>query len=124
MAVGANRALRLYRSAAVRERGNGNELRARIAEAFALWLLGKQRESKLVMRGVFTHLPLTRSRLRIYAELISSIIDGAHTFTGADPLPVEDEMYANGWGGLARLARSILAASRAAPEARKKRATG
>jgi tetratricopeptide (TPR) repeat protein len=125
MAVEANRALRLYRSAAVRERGNGNALRARIAEAFSLWLLGKERESKHVMRSVFTHLPLTRSRLRIYAELISSIIDRAHTFAGPEPLPLEDEMYASGWGGLARLARSVLAATRAAPEVpRKKRATG
>ncbi|MBD5605777.1 MAG: hypothetical protein IAI48_11925 [Candidatus Eremiobacteraeota bacterium] len=124
-AAEANRALRAYRSATARERNTGNVLRARVAEGFALWLLGKQRESELVLRSVFTHLPLTRSRLRIYAELVSAIVD-AKFAPDAVSTPLEDEMYANGWGGLARLTRSVLSAPCAGAHsfARKKRATG
>ena len=122
----ANRALRLYRAAAARERDSGNVLRARIAESLALWLLGKERDSKLVLRSVFTHLPLSRSRLRIYAELVSSVIESTDSVPGPASTPLEDEMFANGWGGLARLARSVLVTSRATRETftRKKRATG
>ena len=119
-------ALRLYRAAVVADRRPEIVRRARITEALALWRLAKRREAGLVMRGVFAQLPATRTRLRVYAELATAVMESTEPATGAEGSPLEEEMYANGWGGFARLARSVLAGSRAAgqPAPRRTRAFG
>jgi tetratricopeptide (TPR) repeat protein len=122
----AERALHLYRAAVALHPRPETLHRARIQESLALWLLAKRREADLVMRSVLTQLPATRNRLRVYAELVTSVMESTESAVGPAGVPLEEEMYANGWGGLARFARSVLAGSRAVagPPSRRSRAFG
>jgi hypothetical protein len=105
------RALQLYRAASARSPRPSSTLRARIDEALALRLLSREREAKLLLRNILCSIPAARSRVRIYAELVATLVDPE---AGAEKTraELEDEMYASGWGGLARLVRSIVAGSR------------
>ena len=120
MAPETYRALHLYRSASARAARPSSLLRARIEEALALRLLSREREAKLLLHNVLRSLPATRSRARIYAELVATLVDpdAGVERTRAE---LEDEMYASGWGGLARLVRSIVAGSRVSTESQTRR---
>lgn len=122
----ANRALRLYRAAASAETREANVVRARIEEALALRLLSREREAKLVLRSVLGSLPASRTRLRAYAELVATLVESPETSGESSRVHLEEELFANGWGGLARLIRSIVAGSRAGRESfvRRNRAIG
>jgi tetratricopeptide (TPR) repeat protein len=122
----ADRALRAFRSRLAAEDRYAYVQRARIEEALALRLLSRDREASLVLRTVARGLPASRSRLHAYAELVGSVVETTESALGAHRPGLEDEMHANGWGGLARVVRSIVAGSRAGRESfgRRNRAIG
>ncbi len=118
----ANGALRLLRAARTPDGRADAPMRARIDEALALRLLARESEARLLLRNVLLTLPAERSRLRAYAELVLRIVESGDSIeTDGSHAALEEELYANGWGGLARLIRSIVAGSRAIRESFVKR---
>ncbi len=122
----AERVLALSRRFAGPQKPSEALVRARVAECLALSVLGRRGEAGLILRGIRAGLPSNRTRSHVYAELARSVLDSTECATGPGDVSLEEEMYANGWGGLARLARSVLAGSRIAlaPGSRKSRAFG